>query len=142
MQCKLYVIRVVVNDMKYYCFRAENSATESSLSAFYFREFSVETWSVESLICTNVKVRRKILYLSHMSTKCSWKKYSYFSLLPSLCRFVWNAGFWKQQSLTIISKLHLSEMNNVESGFTHRLVDFTPSWAVKYGLKENYKWLL
>ena len=142
MQCKLYVIRVVVNDMKYYCFRAENSATESSLSAFYFREFSVETWSVESLICTNVKVRRKILYLSHMSTKCSWKKYSSSILLTSskLCRFVWNAGFWKRDNH--FQKLHLSEMNNVESGFTHQLVDFTPSWAVKYGLKENYKWLL
>ena len=101
MQCKLYVIRVVVNDMKYYCFRAENSATESSLSAFYFREFSVETWSVESLICTNVKVRRKILYLSHMSTKCSWKKYSSSILLTSskLCRFVWNStGFWKRDN--------------------------------------------
>ena len=141
MQCKLYVIRVVVNDMKYYCFRAENSATESSLSAFYFREFSVETWSVESLICTNVKVRRKILYLSHMSTKCSWKKspLPYFSLLPSYVDLFEMLGF---ENLTIISKLHLSEMNNVESGFTHQLVDFTPSWAVKYGLKENYKWLL
>ena len=31
------------------------------------------------------------------------------------------------ENLTIISKLHLSEMNNVESGFTHQLVDFTPS---------------
>ena len=142
MQCKLYVIRVVVNDMKYYCFRAENSATESSLSAFYFREFSVETWSVESLICTNVKVRRKILYLSHMSTKCSWKKYSSSIFLTSSKVYVDLFEMLGFESLTIISKLHLSEMNNVESGFTHQLVDFTPSWAVKYGLKENYKWLL